>query len=70
MRGILRATGMLGIDGRRQIEVTSDCFDAYLSGPVTTRLDLASPLYPELRIIDQTRAETPVLPFIPRQVPR
>ena len=56
MRGILRATGMLGIDGRREIDVTSYCvrrlFDAYLNGPVTTRLALASPLYPELRIID------------------
>ena len=56
MRGVLRMFGMLGIDGRRQLEVTAYCvhsfFDAYLKGPGVSRLEISSPLYPEIQIIE------------------
>ena len=54
LRGVLRLTGMLGIDGRRQLAVTAHCvrafFDAYLKGASGAPPQLASPLYPELQV--------------------
>jgi len=51
----LRLAGILGIDGRRQLAVTAYCvhrfFDAYLEGTSVARLDLRSPLYPEIRAL-------------------
>jgi predicted dienelactone hydrolase len=51
---ILRAFGVVGIDGRRQLAVTAYClrnfFDAYLKGTTTTPPNLSSPLYPELEV--------------------
>ena len=50
---MLRLLGRLGIDGRRQVEVTAYCvrtfFDAYLKGPGDKRLEISSPLYPEIQ---------------------
>jgi len=52
----LKALGVVGIDGRRQLAVTTYCvhsfFDAYLKGPGTSRLNISSPLYPELQILE------------------
>jgi predicted dienelactone hydrolase len=52
----LRALGVVGIDGRRQLAVTAYClhrfFDAYLKGAPVSRLNLSSPLYPELQVLD------------------
>jgi predicted dienelactone hydrolase len=52
----LRMLGIVGIDGRRQLAVTTYCvhtfFDAYLKGTDASRLDIASPLYPEIQVID------------------
>ena len=49
----LRAFGIVGIDGRRQLAVTVYCvhtfFDAYLKGTGVSPLNLSSRLYPELR---------------------
>jgi predicted dienelactone hydrolase len=49
----LRAFGIVGIDGRRQLAVTVYCvhtfFDAYLKGTGPSPLNLFSPLYPELQ---------------------
>ncbi len=54
--GVLRVLGMLGINGRRQLAVTTYCvhtfFDAYLKGSRGSRLNLSSPLYPEIQVID------------------
>jgi pimeloyl-ACP methyl ester carboxylesterase len=51
----LRMAGVVGIDGRRQLAVTSYCvhsfFDAYLEGAGVGRLELRSPLYPEIRVL-------------------
>jgi len=51
----LRMAGVVGIDGRRQLAVTAYCvhsfFDAYLKGTSAARLDLPSPLYPEIRVL-------------------
>jgi predicted dienelactone hydrolase len=51
----LRAFGVVGIDGRRQLAVTTYCvdsfFDAYLKGPAVSRLNISSPLYPELQVL-------------------
>jgi len=56
MRGLLRVFGKLGIDGRRQLAVTAYCvhtfFDAYLKGDSASRLRIASPLYPEIQVLD------------------
>ncbi len=56
MRGVLRLFGKLGIDGRRQLEVTTYCvrnfFDAYLKGQNVSQLDISSPLYPEIQVIE------------------
>lgn len=51
----LRTLGIVGMDGRRQLEVTAYCirsfFDAQLkrAGPGTLRLDSAS--YPEIQVL-------------------
>jgi dienelactone hydrolase len=54
-QGLLRALGMLRIDGRRQLAATSYClhsfFDAYLKG-TTAHPQLVTPLYPEITVID------------------
>jgi predicted dienelactone hydrolase len=52
----LRALGVVAIDGRRQLAVTTYClhsfFDAYLKGRGVSRLKLSSPLYPEIEVLD------------------
>src|SRR5947209_5977820 len=56
VRGALRVFGKLGIDGRRQLAVTTYCvhsfFDAYLKGPSDSRLKISSPLYPEIQVLE------------------
>jgi dienelactone hydrolase len=51
----LRMFGIVGIDGRRQLAVTTYCvhtfFDTYLKGVGVSRLRLASPLYPEIQVL-------------------
>jgi dienelactone hydrolase len=53
---MLRMLGLLGIDGRRQLAVTAYCvhsfFDAYLKGTGVSRLNLSSPLYPEIQVLE------------------
>ena len=50
--GLLRLFGKLGIDGRRQLEVTAHMihafFDTYLKGSGSLPLDASSPGYPEI----------------------
>jgi predicted dienelactone hydrolase len=50
----LRAVGVVGIDGRRQLAVTAYClrtfFDACLKKESASRITIASPLYPELKV--------------------
>jgi predicted dienelactone hydrolase len=57
--GALRAFGLVGIEGRRQLAVTTYClrtfFDTYLEGTGVSRLNLTSPLYPEIRILDAAK---------------
>jgi dienelactone hydrolase len=52
----LRALGVVGIDGRRQLAVTVYCvhsfFDAYLKGTSVSRLNISSPLYPEIQVLE------------------
>jgi len=52
----LRMAGVLGIDGRRQLAVTAHCvhsfFDAYLAGTGASRPEIASPLYPEIQVLE------------------
>jgi predicted dienelactone hydrolase len=52
----LRAFGVVGIDGRRQLAVTAYClhsfFDAYLKAASVSRLNISSPLYPELQVLE------------------
>ena len=56
VRGVLRLSGMLGIDGRRQLAVTAYCvhsfFDAYLKRAGVSRLKIRSPLYPEIQVLE------------------
>lgn len=56
VRGLFRVFGKLGIDGRRQLAVTAYCvhsfFDAYLKGPGVSRLEISSPLYPEIQVLE------------------
>ena len=56
VRGVLRVLGRLGIDARRQLAVTTYCvhtfFDHYLKGTGGSRLNLASPLYPEIQVLE------------------
>ncbi|MCU1243944.1 MAG: family ership [Candidatus Acidoferrum typicum] len=52
----LRMLGILGIDGRRQLDVTTYClrtfFDAYLKGEGVLPPKISSPLYPELQVLE------------------
>jgi predicted dienelactone hydrolase len=54
--GTLRMLGILGIDGRRQLAITTHCvhsfFDAYLKGPAVSPLKISSPLYPEIQVLE------------------
>jgi len=56
VRGVLRLSGMLGTDGRRQLAVTAYCvhsfFDAYVKGPGVSRPKIVSPLYPEIQVLE------------------
>ena len=56
VRGVLRAFGKLGIDGRRQLAVTAYClrsfFDRQLKGESVSRSQIASPLYPEIEVLE------------------
>ena len=56
VRGVLRLFGILGIDGPRQLAVTAYCvhrfFDAYLKGPSVSRLEISSPRYPEIQVLE------------------
>jgi hypothetical protein len=53
--GILRAFGIVGIEGRRQLAVTTYClrsfFDAYLKGASVSPPKISSPLYPEIQVL-------------------
>jgi len=52
----LRMLGIVRIDGRRQLAITTYClrsfFDAYLKGAHDTQLKIASPLYPEIEALE------------------
>jgi predicted dienelactone hydrolase len=52
----LRMLGIVGIDGRRQLDVTAYClrsfFDAYLKAPGASRIEISSPLYPEIQVLE------------------
>ncbi len=52
----LRLLGIVGIDGRRQLAVTAYClrsfFDAYLKGKGVSPPKIASPLYPEIQVLE------------------
>ena len=54
--GALRMLGILAIDGRRQLAVTSYCvhtfFDRYLKGTGGAPLKITSPAYPEIRVVE------------------
>ena len=56
VRRALRMFGVLGIDGRRQLAVTAHCihsfFDAYLQGAGRSGLEISSPLYPEIQVLE------------------
>ncbi len=56
VRGVLRMFGKLGIDGRRQLAVTAYClrsfFDTHLKGESVSRSQIASPLYPEIELLE------------------
>ena len=53
---MLRMLGIVGIDGRRQLAVTAYCvrsfFDASLKGGSVSGLKSASPLYPEIQVLE------------------
>jgi predicted dienelactone hydrolase len=56
VRGVLRASGKLGIDARRQLAVTTYCvhtfFDHFLEGRASSPLNIASPRYPEIQVLE------------------
>jgi len=56
VRAVLRLSGNLGIDGRRQLAVTAYClrtfFDLSLKGVGSSPLSLSSPLYPEVEALE------------------
>lgn len=56
LRAVLRAFGKLGIDGRRQLAVTSYCvhsfFDVYLKGTSPPPLNIFSSFYPEIQVLN------------------
>lgn len=53
---VMHTLGLLRLDGPRQLAVTAYClrtfFDAYLKGPGLSRLNLSSPLYPEIQVLE------------------
>jgi dienelactone hydrolase len=53
--GTLRTLGIVGIDGRRQLAVTShyvhSFFDAYLKGPSASPLKISDSRYPEIQVL-------------------
>jgi hypothetical protein len=55
VRGALRMAGMLHIDARRQLAITSYCvhtfFEAYLKQTTNTPLDITTSLYPEIQVL-------------------
>ena len=55
VRGLLRALGRLRMSGRRQLAVTAysvrTFFDAYLKGGGASPPSIASPLYPEIQVL-------------------
>ena len=63
LRGVLRVSGRLRLDGRRQLAITSYCvrsfFDAYLKGAGTSRPQIASPLSPEIEVASEARVSLP-----------
>jgi len=56
LRGALRVSGLLEIDGRRQLAITSYAvrafFDAYLKKGSTLPLELSRSQYPELEVVE------------------
>jgi dienelactone hydrolase len=52
----LRLLGVVGIDGRRQLVITTYClrsfFDAYLKEKGASLLKISSPLYPEIEVLE------------------
>ena len=52
----LRMLGIVGIDGRRQLAVTTYCvhsfFDAYLKGAGVSKPEISSSLYPEIKVLE------------------
>jgi dienelactone hydrolase len=54
--GMLRAFGVLGMEGRRQLAVTVYCvdrfFDTSLKGISPPRIEIKSSLYPELQVVE------------------
>jgi hypothetical protein len=52
----LQMLGILHIDGRRQVAITAYClrsfFDAHLNGEGVSRLNISSPVYPELQVLE------------------
>lgn len=59
MRKVLHLLGVLGIDGRRQLVVTAYCvhsfFDAYLKVANASPPKIASPLYPEIQVLESSK---------------
>ncbi len=53
--GALRIAGVLGVDGRRQLAITTYCvhsfFDEHLKGMQASKPFIPSPLYPEIQIV-------------------
>ena len=53
---MLRMFGVVGIDGRRQLAVTTYCvhsfFDAYLKGARESRFNVSPRLYPEIEVLE------------------
>ena len=56
IRGLPHILGKLSIDGQRQLAVTTyyvrSFFDTSLKGPADLRLDITSPLYPEIQVVE------------------
>lgn len=54
--GTLRRLGVLSIEGRRQLAVTTYCvhsfFDTYLNNSNVLQLKISSPLYPEIQVLE------------------
>jgi predicted dienelactone hydrolase len=56
IRSVFRALGVLGIDGSRQLAITSYClrtfFDEHLKGETVSPAKFSSPPYPEIRVLE------------------